>query len=229
MSQKLGNINITLTNSFYQGNKKEQLKIKDIINENNYYSLINKKRRRSLSHKAHKLNINKCPSCASTLLGKYYNHIHNHNKNKIIENINLKKKENNPEIKMVNNIYDIKEDKFNQETSSKIDNKNQNNKNKGKIKYDENNDIQNNNHNLDYTSHNDDIPFNNSKNSLNHKNKDMINNNSSIRINDKSQRNKKSNRFYDKIDYDKDNETNGSASKPKESVKIVLKVQKLIA
>ena len=113
MSQKLGNINIILTNSFYQGNKKEQLKIKDIINENNYYSLINKKRKRSLSHKAHKLNVNKCPSCASTLLGKYYNHIHNHNKNKIIENINLKKKENNPENNIVNIIYDKKEDKFN--------------------------------------------------------------------------------------------------------------------
>ena len=42
---------------------------------------------------------------------------------------------------------------------------------KGKIKYDENNDIQNNNHNLEYTSYNDDILFNNSKNIINHKNK----------------------------------------------------------
>ena len=67
MSKKLGNINIILTNSILDLKKKEKVK-SDLINENSYYSLINKKRKRNSSNKKMKIIINKCPSCASSLL-----------------------------------------------------------------------------------------------------------------------------------------------------------------
>ena len=135
MSEKLGNINIILTNSFYQNSEKEKA---DLINENNYYSMMNKKRKRNNSHKSHKLNISKCPSCASSFLRKYYYHIHNdknvNNKNKSIENRNNKiieinenqNKSSNNEHKLMkndnnnNNLFmDLNNDKYNYETQSK--------------------------------------------------------------------------------------------------------------
>lgn len=135
MSEKLGNINIILTNSFYQNSEKEKA---DLINENNYYSMMNKKRKRNNSHKSHKLNISKCPSCASSFLRKYYYHIHNdknvNNKNKSIENRNNKiieinenqNKSSNNEHKLMkndnnnNNLFmDLNSDKYNYETQSK--------------------------------------------------------------------------------------------------------------
>ena len=135
MSEKLGNINIILTNSFYQNSEKEKA---DLINENNYYSMMNKKRKRKNSHKSHKLNISKCPSCASSFLRKYYYHIHNdknvNNKNKSIENRNNKiieinenqNKSSNNEHKLMkndnnnNNLFmDLNSDKYNYETQSK--------------------------------------------------------------------------------------------------------------
>ena len=78
MSQKLGNINIILTNLSYEGNEKTKDK-NELINDNKYYALINKKRKRNSSHKNLKFNINRCPSCASALLSKYYKHIHDKN------------------------------------------------------------------------------------------------------------------------------------------------------
>ena len=134
MSEKLGNINIILTNSFYQNSEKEKA---DLINENNYYSMMNKKRKIKNSHKSHKLNISKCPSCASSFLRKYYYHIHNdknvNNKNKSIENRNNKiikinenqNKSSNNEHKLMkndnnNNLFmDLNSDKYNYETQSK--------------------------------------------------------------------------------------------------------------
>ena len=95
MSQKLGNINIILTNSILDLKKKEKVK-SDLINENSYYSLINKKRKRNSSNKKMKIIINKCPSCASSLLEKHYKHIHDEhidNNNYIFENKNKRKKE----------------------------------------------------------------------------------------------------------------------------------------
>ena len=95
MSQKLGNINIILTNSILDLKKKEKVK-SDLINENSYYSLINKKRKRNSSNKKMKIIINKCPSCASSLLEKHYKHIHDEhidNNNNIFENKNKRKKE----------------------------------------------------------------------------------------------------------------------------------------
>jgi len=135
MSEKLGNINIILTNSFYQNSEQEKA---DLINENNYYSMMNKKRKRNNSHKRYKLNISKCPSCASSFLRKYYYHIHNdknvNNKNKSIENRNNKiieinenqNKSSNNEHKLMkndnnnNNLFmDLNSDKYNYETQSK--------------------------------------------------------------------------------------------------------------
>ena len=134
MSEKLGNINIILTNSFYQNSEQEKA---DLINENNYYSMMNKKRKRKNSHKSHKLNISKCPLCASSFLRKYYYHIHNdknvNNKNKSIENRNNKiieinenqNKSSNNEHKLMkndnnNNLFmDLNSDKYNYETQSK--------------------------------------------------------------------------------------------------------------
>ena len=134
MSEKLGNINIILTNSFYQNSEKEKA---DLINENNYYSMMNKKRKRKNSYKSHELNISKCPSCASSFLRKYYYHIHNdknvNNKNKSIENRNNKiieinenqNKSSNNEHKLMkndnnNNLFmDLISDKYNYETQSK--------------------------------------------------------------------------------------------------------------
>ena len=95
MSKKLGNINIILTNSILDLKKKEKVKT-DLINENSYYSLINKKRKRNSSNKKMKIIINKCPSCASSLLEKHYKHIHDEhidNNNYIFENKNKRKKE----------------------------------------------------------------------------------------------------------------------------------------
>jgi len=94
MSQKLGNINIILTNSILDLKKKEKVK-SDLINENSYYSLINKKRKRNSSNKKMKIIINKCPSCASSLLEKHYKHIHGEHiaNNNIFENKNKGKKE----------------------------------------------------------------------------------------------------------------------------------------
>ena len=95
MSKKLGNINIILTNSILDLKKKEKVK-SDLINENSYYSLMNKKRKRNYSNKKMKIIINKCPSCASSLLEKHYKHIHDEhidNNNYIFENKNKRKKE----------------------------------------------------------------------------------------------------------------------------------------
>ena len=144
MSQKLGNINIILTNSILDLKKKEKVK-SDLINENSYYSLINKKRKRNSSNKKMKIIINKCPSCASSLLEKHYKHIHDEhidNNNYIFENKNKRKKEisynnkqnpnlsnknennqfiinNSPSFNVYSKLLFKNEDVHNQETFSK--------------------------------------------------------------------------------------------------------------
>ena len=144
MSQKLGNINIILTNSILDLKKKEKVK-SDLINENSYYSLINKKRKRNSSNKKMKIIINKCPSCASSLLEKHYKHIHDKNidnNNNIFENKNKRKKEiscnyeqnpnlsnknennqfiinNSPSFNVYSKLLFKNEDVHNQETFSK--------------------------------------------------------------------------------------------------------------
>ena len=69
MSQNLGNIKIILSNALYNQDDKS-----DLIKENNFYSFINKKRKRHFHNKNYK--ISKCPSCASSSLRKLYKHIH---------------------------------------------------------------------------------------------------------------------------------------------------------
>ena len=90
MSKNLGNINIILTNTFYKEKEKGKSKL-ELINENNYYALLNKKRKRHLSKDRHFFNANRCPSCVSASLRKYYKHIHDNdinNKNNIFEDAN---------------------------------------------------------------------------------------------------------------------------------------------
>ena len=121
MSQKLRNMNITLTNSIFELKKKEKVK-SELNNENNYYSLLNKKRKRNLLNKKMKIIINKCPSCASALLRKHYNHIHDKNmnnniniignKNKNINEIFYNDKENSNLSKNIPENKDIIENKF---------------------------------------------------------------------------------------------------------------------
>ena len=77
MSHNLGKYRFILSNLKYhqydKGNKT------DLNMENDFYSLIQKKRKRHYSNKKndnYNYNIYKCPSCASSLLNKYYKHIH---------------------------------------------------------------------------------------------------------------------------------------------------------
>ena len=121
MSQKLRNMNITLTNSIFELKKKEKVK-SELNNENNYYSLLNKKRKRNLLNKKMKIIINKCPSCASALLRKHYNHIHDKNmnnniniignKNKNINEMFYNDKENSNLSKNIPENKDLIENKF---------------------------------------------------------------------------------------------------------------------
>lgn len=163
MSQKLGNIKIVLTNSHFQDKEIDKA---DLTNENNYYALLNKKRKRNSSHKNNKFEIDRCPSCASELLRKKYNHIHCNkigNKNKNVENRDnngnmnfINKNENSkiPKNKIENNTFMEKsfpkfnekkkfffnnEDNSNQETYQKNFNVSQDYKNEEEIiKFNEN-------------------------------------------------------------------------------------------
>ena len=163
MSQKLGNKKIVLTNSFFQGKEIDKA---DLTIENNYYALINKKRKRNSSHKNSRITINKCPSCASELLRKKYNHIHCNkidNRNKIVEikdnnnDMNYRNKNESSKIainKIENNSFTGKyypkynenkklffnnEDKANQETLQKNFNVSQDKKGeRGIFKFNEN-------------------------------------------------------------------------------------------
>ena len=120
MFEDLDKYDFILTNN--QDFEKEIEKNKtDLVKENDFYSFINKKRKRHFSKK--KYNIYKCPSCASSTLGKLYKHIHekhyNQNNNKNLHNIekksNIKEIEYNPIIlKTVKISADKKENENNE-------------------------------------------------------------------------------------------------------------------
>ena len=76
MSQNLGNMNFYLRSSLNYRDIEQQKT--DLNKENDFYSLINKKRKRHWFNKNYK--IMKCPSCASSSLRNFYKHIHE-NKN----------------------------------------------------------------------------------------------------------------------------------------------------
>ena len=76
MSDILGNTKIILRNSLSKMNEKDK---SELISENKYYALLNKKRRRNLTHNNHKNTLSICPSCASSFLRKCYHHINENN------------------------------------------------------------------------------------------------------------------------------------------------------
>jgi hypothetical protein len=76
MSQNFGNLKFYLRSSLNYRDIEQQKT--DLKKENDFYSLINKKRKRHISNKNYK--IMKCPSCASSSLRNFYKHIHE-NKN----------------------------------------------------------------------------------------------------------------------------------------------------
>ena len=104
MSQDLGNINIILSSTLNMDNEKNK---SELNKENNFYSLINKKRKRNYSNKKYK--IYKCPACASFSLRKLYKHIHeiNYPNNRIIELQNIKNELENKNIINEENIINI--------------------------------------------------------------------------------------------------------------------------
>ena len=80
MSHKLGKYRFLLSNLKYH--QYDKLNKTDLNMENEFYSLIQKKRKRHYSNKKsynYNYNIYKCPSCASSLLRKYYKHINEKN------------------------------------------------------------------------------------------------------------------------------------------------------
>ena len=81
MSQNLGNLNFYLRSSLNYRDIEDQKT--DLNKENDFYSLINKKRKRHISNKNYK--IMKCPSCASTSLRNFYKHIHEKKSHKMRE------------------------------------------------------------------------------------------------------------------------------------------------
>lgn len=104
MLDDLGNVNIVLSNELYIEKGKEKNK-SDLNKENDFYSLINKKRKRHFSNNKN-YKVYKCPSCASSFLSKYYKHIHEKN--------NFKTNNNNKKN------LEIKTNQQNQDSQSKI-------------------------------------------------------------------------------------------------------------
>ena len=108
MLDDFGNVNIILSNELYAQGENEKNKY-DINKENDFYSLINKKRKRHFSNNKN-YKAYKCPSCASSFLSKYYKHIHeknnfqSNNKNKNLETtkINQQGQDSQSKIKMQN-------------------------------------------------------------------------------------------------------------------------------
>ncbi len=78
MSQNLGNLNFYLRSSLNYRDIEDQKT--DLNKENDFYSLINKKRKRHIRNKNYK--IMRCPSCASSSLRNFYKHIHENPENK---------------------------------------------------------------------------------------------------------------------------------------------------
>ena len=79
MSNSLGNLRITLSQSFMpiNSNKKNSFfNINNLNEENNFYSLLKKKHKRIISNVKNNNEIHKCPCCASKFLSKIYKHIH---------------------------------------------------------------------------------------------------------------------------------------------------------
>jgi len=90
MSQNLGNLKFLLRSSLNY--RDIELQKTDLNKENDFYSLISKKRKRHCSNQNYK--IRKCPSCASSSLRNFYKHIHENKNN------NMKDYEdNNQQIK----------------------------------------------------------------------------------------------------------------------------------
>ena len=81
MSQNLGNLKFYLRSSLNYRDIEDQKT--DLNKENDFYSLINKKRKRHISNKNYK--IMKCPSCASSSLRNFYKHIHENKNHKMRE------------------------------------------------------------------------------------------------------------------------------------------------
>ena len=90
MSQNLGNLNFYLRSSLNYRDIEQQKA--DLNKENDFYSLISRKRKRHISNKNYK--IMKCPSCASSSLRNFYKHIHECKNHKMREF-----EENNQQIK----------------------------------------------------------------------------------------------------------------------------------
>ena len=83
MSNSLGNIRITLSQSFMPKSIKKQsgfFNVNNLNEENNFYSLLKKKRRRFNSNIKNNNEVYKCPCCSSKLLSKFYRHIHDFSK-----------------------------------------------------------------------------------------------------------------------------------------------------
>lgn len=91
MSQNLGNLKFLLRSSLNYRDLEPQKT--DLNKENDFYSLINKKRKRYWPNNNYK--IRRCPSCASSSLRNFYKHIHENKNGKIMEyeEINQKIKE----------------------------------------------------------------------------------------------------------------------------------------
>ena len=98
MSQHFGNLRFVLSNELVIKEKTKS----DLNNENEFYSLMNKKRKRNISLKNKNYLIYKCPSCASCKLRKFYKHIHE--KNNINNDSNIINIQNNFDSQ---NIYGL--------------------------------------------------------------------------------------------------------------------------
>ena len=81
MSQNFGNLKFYLRSSLNYRDIEQQKT--DLNKENDFYSLINKKRKRHWCNKNYK--IMKCPSCASSSLRNFYKHIHENKNHKMRE------------------------------------------------------------------------------------------------------------------------------------------------
>ena len=229
MSQNLGGIKFLLSNSYHQ--EKEEMK-NELIKENNFYSLINKKRKRNISNK--NIIVNKCPSCASSKLSKLYKHVHHiHEKNRQQE-------------KSVNDIHANKmKININPQNMNKniVNNTLNNNKNSWNHNFYPNfnsnnnlNEVQNNflRNNCTFSKHEDiQNPLSKGINQ---------NNNISERIYSKNQANikadeiniynrfNKTNNINDNIrNMNKIHEKNNKELKPKKELKLILKIEKSIA
>jgi hypothetical protein len=108
MSRNSGKYIFLLSNLNKQYNEENKT---DLNKENDFYSLMQKKRKRHFSNRKNH-NIDKCPSCASSLLRKYYKHIHEKNNFPYVNNINEQKR-------LENSLNEEQIDEFKQQLPNK--------------------------------------------------------------------------------------------------------------